>query len=174
MSPPAPPGKETPRSAKKPRRKVRRISSKVCYDERLTQVANVADPLETKSEFVCRLLHQKEFPRQVIRDGLVHYEALLKRTAGHSTNITSSKGCSLPGGALRANPLPPKQSARRSLRSKESLRMPHKIDNDSITTDTRQLTSGKHPRFTHLKNQLGVYRCWLRLELNKIARSVAC
>src|SRR6266481_5868831 len=76
MSPPAPPGKETPRSAK-PRRKVRRISFRVYHDQRRTQFANVAEPLETKTEFVCRLLHQQEFPRQLIREQLVHYEALL-------------------------------------------------------------------------------------------------
>ena len=77
MSPPAPPGKQPPRSAK-PRRRLRRILSRLCYDQRRTQVANVADPLEIKTEFVCRLLHQQEFPRQLIREELVHYEALLK------------------------------------------------------------------------------------------------
>jgi hypothetical protein len=54
------------------------FQSKVCHDQRRTQAANVADPLETKTEFVCRWLHQQEFPRQLIREELVNYEALLK------------------------------------------------------------------------------------------------
>ena len=32
----------------------------------------------TETVFVCRLLHQQEFPRQLIREELVSYKALLR------------------------------------------------------------------------------------------------
>src|ERR1700746_618973 len=79
MSPPDPPGKETPRAAK-PRSKDRLEGFQVTSvtNQRQTQVADVTDHLETKIEVVCRLLRQQEFPRQSIREEFVHYEALLK------------------------------------------------------------------------------------------------